>query len=65
MALAKKTSIEQILKLYDELSPNDQAELRRTFAEDQEDIQIADERMKNPEKHWSLEEVEKKLDLAD
>ena len=64
MALAKKASIEQILRLYDALSPEDQAELRRTFVEDQDDIKIADERMKNSERQWTLDEVEKELGLA-
>lgn len=66
MALPKeqKPSIEQVLKLYELLTPDEQAKLRQTFVEDQEDIHIAIERLKSPGRIWSLEELEKGLDLA-
>jgi len=60
-----KVTVEQILKLVDELTPEEQSELRRAFFEDQEDIRIALERLANPGKTWSHEEVRQELGLAD
>lgn len=61
----EKVTLETVLKLVDQLSPEEQAELRRTFFEDQEDIRIALERLANPGKIWSHEEVKRELGLDD
>jgi hypothetical protein len=51
-------------KLVDQLSPEDLAKVRNALVEDQEDIRIALERLAESGKRWSLEELEKELDLA-
>ena len=61
----KELPFPRYLKLVNELSPDEQAELRATLLEDQEDIRIAEERLKNPGKRWSQDELEQDLDLAD
>ncbi|HEY9868863.1 MAG TPA: hypothetical protein V6D08_06835 [Candidatus Obscuribacterales bacterium] len=62
---AKKVSIEEILRLVEQLTPEEQSELRRAFFEEQEDISIALERLANPGKTWSHEEMKQELGLAD
>lgn len=59
----EKPSVKQVLQLFDQLTPKQQEKLRNTFLEDQEDIRIARERLKNPGKIWSLEELKQELDL--
>lgn len=61
----EKVSLEQILKLVDQLSPEEQEQLRNKLLEDQEDIRIALERLANPDRLWSLEELEREFGLAD
>ncbi|HEY9867576.1 MAG TPA: hypothetical protein V6D08_00090 [Candidatus Obscuribacterales bacterium] len=61
----RKVSIEEILRLVEQLTPEEQSELRRAFFEDQEDIRIALERLANPDKTWSHEEMKQELGLAD
>jgi len=66
MAMRKpeeKVTVQQVLKLVEQLTFEEQAELRRVFFEDQEDIRIALERLANPGKTWSLEELEQGVDL--
>jgi hypothetical protein len=60
----EKITAKQILKLVDELAPEEQAKVRNALLEDQEDIRIALERLAQPGKRWSLEELEQELDLA-
>jgi hypothetical protein len=60
----KTPSVAQVLKLVDQLSPEQQEELRQTFLEDQEDIRICLERSKNP-KTISHQELKKQLGMAD
>lgn len=60
----KTPSVEQVLRLVDQLTPEEQEELRQQFLEDQEDIRICQERLENPGKLWSLEELEQEVDLA-
>jgi hypothetical protein len=60
----EKITLAQVLKLVAKLTPAEQTELRQTFLEDEEDIRIALERIKEPGKVWSLEELEQGLDLA-
>jgi hypothetical protein len=43
----KKPSVTQVLRLVDQLSPKEQAQLRQAFLEDQEDIRIAEKRLKS------------------
>jgi len=61
----EKVSLEQILKLVDQLSPEEQAKLRNTLLQDQEDIRLALERLANPGRLWTLEELERDFGLAD
>ena len=61
----EKVTVEQILRLVDQLTPEEQSELRRAFFEDQEDIRLALERLANPGKIWSHEEVKQELGLDD
>lgn len=61
----EKVTVEQILKLVEQLTPEEQSELRRAFFEDQEDIRIALERLANPGKIWSHQEIKRELGLAD
>lgn len=60
-----KPTVEQILKLVSQLTAEEQSELRRAFFEDQEEIRIALERLANPGKTWTHEEIKRELDLAD
>ena len=70
MALPKHKSekpslaVVKVLKLAEKLTPDEQEQLRQLFLQDQEDIRIALERLKNPGRLWSLEELEQELDLA-
>jgi hypothetical protein len=57
-------AVAKVLKLAGELTPDEQAQLRQLFLQDQEDIRIALERLKKPGRLWSLEELEQELDLA-
>jgi hypothetical protein len=57
-------AVARVLKLADQLTADEQAQLRQLFLQDQEDIRIALERLKNPGKLWSLKELEQELDLA-
>jgi hypothetical protein len=61
----ERVTVEQVLRLVDQLTPEEQAELRQVFFEDQEDIRIALERLAHPGKIWSHEEIKKELGLAD
>ena len=61
----EKVTFEQVLKLVDQLSLEEQAKLRVTFLEDQEDIRDALQCLANPGRIWSLEEAERELGLAD
>ncbi len=61
---SKKVSLSQAKKVIEQLSPKDQAKLRNSFMEDQEDIRIALERLAEGGKRWSLEELEQELGLA-
>ena len=58
----EKPSVDQVLKLFDQLTPKQQEKLRNTFLQDQKDIQVARERLKSPGKLWSLEELKQELD---
>jgi hypothetical protein len=58
-----KTTLEQVLRLVEQLTPAEQSTLRQVL-EEQEDIRIADERLKHQSKRWSQEELEQGLDLA-
>jgi|GEM_PF-1691427 len=60
----EKVTVDQVLRLVDQLSPEEQARVRSALLEDQEDIRVALERLAQPGKRWSLEELEKELDLA-
>ena len=60
-----KTSVTKIMKLLDQLSPKEQAEVRQTFLEDEEDLRVSLYRLKHPAKYISQEQLEKKLGLAD
>ena len=70
MALPKRKlekpslAVAKVLKLAGELTPDEQAQLRQLFLQDQEDIRIALERLKKPGRLWSLDELEQELDLA-
>ncbi len=55
---------DEVLKLVDQLPPEEQAKVRNALLEDQEDIRIALERIAQPDKRWSLQELEQELDLA-
>ena len=59
----KKPSLNQVLKLVNQLTPKEQEELRQSFLEDQEDIRICRERLKNP-KTISHQELKKKVGMA-
>ena len=61
----ERITVKEILRLVEQLTPEEQSELRRTFFEDQEDIRIALERLANPGKIWSHEEIKQELGLAD
>lgn len=61
----EKITVEQVLRLVEQLTPEEQAELRQAFFEDQEDIRIALERLANPGKVWSHEEIKREVGLAD
>lgn len=60
-----KVTVEQVLKLVDQLTPEEQSELRQAFFEDQEDIRIALERLASPGKIWSHEEIKREVGLED
>ena len=60
----ENVTLDQVLKLVEKLTPEEQSKLRQSL-EDQEDIRIADERMANPGKTWSHEEIKQELGLAD
>lgn len=60
----EEMTAEQVLKLVAQLPPEEQAKVRNALLEDQEDIRIALERLAQPGKRWSLEELEQELDLA-
>ena len=60
----EKVSLDQVLKLVDQLSPEDQDELRQAFLEDEEDIRVCLERLKNP-KTISHQELKKQIGMAD
>ena len=60
----QKITLDQVLKLVEKLSPEEQSKLRQAFLEDEEDIRISLERLKQPEKWWTQEELEQELDLA-
>jgi hypothetical protein len=60
----QKPSIAQVLKLVEQLTPDEQSELRKAFLEDEEDARIALERLKEPGRLWSLDELEQGIDLA-
>jgi len=69
MAIPKpqKPSAAQVLKLVDQLSLEEKNKLRNALLEkleDEEDIRIAQERLKDPGRLWSLEELEQGVDLA-
>jgi hypothetical protein len=59
-----KVTLESVLKLVEQLSPEEQSKLRQAFLEDEEDIRVALERLENPEKWWTQEELEQEVDLA-
>ncbi len=59
-----KVTVEQILRLVDQLTPEEQADLRQAFFEDQEDIRIALEVLANPGKIWSHEEIKREIGLG-
>jgi hypothetical protein len=59
-----KVTVDQVLKLVEKLSPEDQEELRQAFLQDEEDIHICLERLKNP-KTISHQELKKQIGLAD
>ncbi len=61
----ERVTIDQVLRLVDRLSAEDQTRLRESFLEDQEDICIAEERLKHPGKRWSHEEIKREVGLAD
>ena len=61
----EKVSVEQVLKLVDQLNAEEQAILRQTFFEDQEAIRIALERLANPGRIWSHEEIKQEVGLED
>lgn len=60
----EKITLDQVLKLVEKLTPEEQSKLRQAFLEDEEDIRISLERLKQPEKWWTQEELEQGLDLA-
>jgi len=60
----KKVTLDQVLKLVEKLSPADQEELRQAFLEDEEDIRVCLERLKNPQT-ISHTELKKQIGLAD
>jgi hypothetical protein len=59
-----KVTLESVLKLVEQLSPEEQSKLRQACLEDEEDIRVALERLENPEKWWTQEELEQEVDLA-
>jgi hypothetical protein len=61
----ERISVEEILKLVEKLSPEEQAKLRVALLEDQEDIRDALQCLADPGRIWSLEEAERELGLAD
>ena len=61
----EKVSLDEVLKLVEQLSPEEQAKLRVAFLEDQEDIRDALQSLARPGRIWSLEELERELGLAD
>jgi hypothetical protein len=70
MAIPKpqKPSAAQVLKLAEQLSIKERNKLRDAFLEeleDQEDIRIAEERLKHPGQRWSHQEIKQQIDLAD
>lgn len=64
MSQPENMSLDGVLDLIDHLSVQDQAKLRNILLEDQEDIRVALERLAQPGKRWSLEELEQELGLA-
>jgi ribosome assembly protein YihI (activator of Der GTPase) len=61
---AEKVTLDQVLKMVDQLTPEDQKELRQAFLEDEEDINVCLERLKKP-KTISHEELKKQIGMAD
>jgi hypothetical protein len=59
-----KVTLDQVLKLVEKLSPEDQDELRQLFLEEEEDLRICLERFKNPHT-ITHEELKKQIGLAD
>lgn len=60
----EQTALDQVLKLVEKLSPEDQEILRLAFLEDQKDVRICLERLKDPQT-ISREELKKQIDQAD
>jgi hypothetical protein len=61
----EKVSLEEVLKLVENLTPEDQAKLRVALIEEQEDILDALRCLADLGRIWSLEEAERELGLAD
>jgi hypothetical protein len=61
----KPSATIQLLKLYDNMSPKEQADVRQRFLEDEEDINISHYRLKHPGKTISHQELKKKLGFTD
>jgi hypothetical protein len=61
----EKMSLEEVLKLVENLSPEEQAKLRVALLEDQEDMRDAVQCLADSGRMWSLEQVERELGLAD
>ena len=61
---AEKVTLAQVLKLVNQLSAEEQAKLRHALLQDQEDIRVALERLTRIDRRWTLDELEKELDLA-
>jgi hypothetical protein len=59
-----EVTLDQVLKLVEKLSPEDQDELRQVLLENEEDIRVCLERLKNP-KTISHAELKKQIGLAD
>ncbi len=60
----EKVTLSQVLKLVEKLSPEDQDELRQAFLEDEQDIRVCLERLKNP-KTISHQELKRQIGMAD
>lgn len=60
----EKVTLDQVLQLVDKLTPEEQEQLRQVFLEDEEDIRICLERLKDPHT-ISHEELKKQIGLAD